>query len=350
MRNEIREWLENQEFRFNEDAIRRTCDSRERNPGHMAIRVLVILGTLLSAGLIVSMLFSFGIYDSAAAMLITGITGLVAGMWNHLKRQSDVTDTISISLLLMGYASIAFALVEWKVDTGLICGALIMISLACFILSKNFILPFLGLVSACICLFIWVQAKCPPVFIPLLYSVLAAALLPVYLYEGNLLVLLRKKASSHYQPLRTGLLVSVLAGLYIFSPFFLKGSQEFPFKHYQLYFSVPVSLICLLAVARLLQETQSALRSWKIAVFPVIALVLGLTLFAPAIGLSLYLLVITFYNAHKTGIIISIVSLCFAIGLYYYDLHFSLLVKSMLMILPGLVFLAGYRLVTREER
>ncbi len=349
IRNEIRGWLENQEFRFNGDAIRRAYDSRDKNPGHIAIRVLVILGTLLSAVLIVSILFSFGIYDSEIAMLVTGIAGLLAGMWIHLKRQSDVTDTISISLILMGYASIAFALGEWKIDTGLICGSLIVISVACFIFSKNFILPFLSVVSACIYLFIWVQAKCPPVFIPLLYSALAVALLPVYLFEGNLLDLLRKKGYQ-YQPLRLGLLASVLAGLYIFSPFFLRGLQEFPFKHYQLYFSVPVSLICLSAVACLLRETRFAPGSWKIAIFLIIVLVLGLTLFAPAIGLSLYLLVITFYNAHKTGTVISIVSLCFAIGLYYYDLHFSLLVKSLLLMLPGLVFLAGYWLITRAER
>lgn len=347
--NETREWLESQDFRFNGEAIGQAYDSRERSPGHMAIRVLVILGTLLSAGLIVSMLFSFGIYESAIAMLATGITGLLAGMWIHLKRQSDVTDTISISLMLMGYASIAFALVEWKVDTGLICGILIVISAVCFMFSKNFIIPFLGTVSSCICLFIWVQAKCPPVFIPLLYCALAAALLPVYLLEGNLLGFLRRHAF-RYQPLRLGLLVSVLAGLYIFSPFFLRGLQEFPFKHYQLYFSVPVSLICLFAVACLLRETQSAPGSWKIAIFLIVALVLGLTLFAPAVGLSLYLLVITFYNAHKTGTVISIASVCFAIGLYYYDLHFSLLTKSFLLVLPGLIFLTGYWLITRAER
>ncbi len=349
MRNEIQEWLEKQDFRFNEEAISRIYDSREQNPGHIAIRILIILGTLLAAGLIVSMLFSFGIYDSAIAMLITGTAGIIAGLWIHLKRQSDVTDTISISLILMGYASIAFGLVEWKADVGLICAILIAISTTCFLLSGNFILPFLSTVSACICLFIWIQAKCLPVFIPVLYSSLAALLLLVYLFEGSLLVLFRKH-TLRYQPLRLGLLVSVLAGLYFFSPFFLGGLREFPLKNYQLYFSVPVSLISLFAVAHLLREAQSAAVSWKIAVFLIVTLVLGLTLLAPAISLSLYLLIITFYNAHKTGTVISIVSLCFAIGLYYYDLHFSLLVKSVLLILPGLIFLIAYWLIVRTER
>ena len=84
------------------------------------------------------------------------------------------------------------------------------------------------------------------------------------------------------------------------------------------------------------------------------AIVFGLTAIFPAISVSFLLILLCFMVNYKTGFVIGILSLVYFIVQFYFDLSFSLLIKSEMLVASGLVFGAFYffsnkKLATHEK-
>ncbi|WP_417936263.1 DUF4401 domain-containing protein [Flagellimonas ochracea] len=72
------------------------------------------------------------------------------------------------------------------------------------------------------------------------------------------------------------------------------------------------------------------------------------TLFAPGISGSLLIVLLCFKVNYKTGFIIGIISLIYSIGQYYYDLSFTLLTKSIILFLSGVLLLVFYMVFNKK--
>jgi len=59
-------------------------------------------------------------------------------------------------------------------------------------------------------------------------------------------------------------------------------------------------------------------------------------------------LVVSFYSGHRAGIAIGAMALVYFVILFYYDLHLTLLTKSVILMVNGALFLGGYFLIHKK--
>ncbi len=71
-------------------------------------------------------------------------------------------------------------------------------------------------------------------------------------------------------------------------------------------------------------------------------LLLTSTLLSPAISGAFLIILVSVLVHYKTGLAIGILAFIYFIIQYYYDLNFTLLTKSILLMSSGVVFLAFY--------
>lgn len=338
------EWLENSGIQFDKNAIANeyaTAHKRNSPPG---IRVLIVLGTSLASVLLFSLLITLVPYPNQGLMLCVGILSILSGLSINQKGKNDAVDTLAISLALLGYASLAAGFSQTDLHEDTIFASLAIVSLTFIFFSRGFVLPFLGVVSFFSLSYIWIVIKEIPLLTPALSLVMLLLLWAMFYREGHLIARFRR-GSTRYAPFCLGLLVSLMASHYLFTPLIgMSVSERIP-ENYPLYFSIPNALLCLVSFYLFLPEMGVYAPVSKSALLVGLGVILSITLFAPTISLSILLLTMTFRNNHRTGFALSIVSLLAAIGLYYYDLHYSLLVKSILLMVSGLFFLAGFKLI-----
>ena len=86
----------------------------------------------------------------------------------------------------------------------------------------------------------------------------------------------------------------------------------------------------------------------RIWVFLVSACLLGTTVLNPAISGALLVILLGFRAGHRTGFVTGALSFVYFISQYYYDLSFTLLVKSELMLLTGLLFFLLYFFIHKK--
>ena len=86
----------------------------------------------------------------------------------------------------------------------------------------------------------------------------------------------------------------------------------------------------------------------KILIYALTSLVLIPLLFAPFILGVIVLILISFLVNYKTGLVIGILSIVYFISRYYYDLDFTLLTKSILLFVSGIIFLLLYILTNKK--
>jgi len=63
---------------------------------------------------------------------------------------------------------------------------------------------------------------------------------------------------------------------------------------------------------------------------------------------ALLVMLTSFYIGHRTSFIIGLLALIYFVVLYYYDLQFTLLQKSGLLVLTGALFTGGYLLLQKH--
>ena len=76
--------------------------------------------------------------------------------------------------------------------------------------------------------------------------------------------------------------------------------------------------------------------------------ILSLTFISPGISASLLLLLLSYKNNNSEILILSIIGLLYSISIFYYNLDFTLLVKSYLMLSTGILFLIFYFLTYKK--
>ena len=72
------------------------------------------------------------------------------------------------------------------------------------------------------------------------------------------------------------------------------------------------------------------------------ALILVSTIFSPSISGGIVIVLLSFLVNYKTGLAIGIISIIYFVSQYYYDLNFTLLTKSIILFVSGIMFLLFY--------
>jgi hypothetical protein len=134
-----RQRLEQPRLNFNEEAIKAEYKNLMHDGNHKAIRILLILGSLLSSAFVLGLLSVLGLYDTPGAMLTVGLAGLVSGVWIHRMGKKDVLDAFSVSFVVIGYASFLFSISEWRGSATEVCVAAGLLSAALFFFTRSYL-------------------------------------------------------------------------------------------------------------------------------------------------------------------------------------------------------------------
>lgn len=348
MENKLPDWLINSDIRFEEKAILDEYAANERFVGNRALRIFIVIGTFLASTLAFSTVLAMGFYDSPAAMMIIGLAAIGFGLRIHRQRISDVAETFSLTLIFMGFACIPMALPDWNKFIDLNCLILMTLAAGCFIFSRRQLLSFLSVISFLSLFGLWITSKGEPLLLPGFSLVMLCLMVTLSLQEGKWISSYRK-FSIHYLPVTLALTIAQIAVHYLFTVTTAPVlTENQPVK--LLYFSIPNIVFCLYVLHSFSREIGIVNVKQKSLLLGVIAVILLLTLYTPTISISLCLAVLNFRNRYYTGLIVSAISLVIAIGLYYYDMHFTLLTKSILLMTSGAVILGGFLFIHQSGK
>ncbi len=335
--------VEGDSFKYDESAILKEYEKRDGQKSSFIIKVVSIFGGILAAIAFLGFLLILGLYNSESSMLLLGI-GLVAVSIVLVKKfDMLIIDTFGISLYILGLILFIIGLFSYDINEDVITLLVMAMAFFTLLLVKNPILSFFSVLINSAGILTLIISNDMYSLIHLYINLHAFALTYVFLNESSMLTS-DLKLVKLYDPVRIALVFSLLFGL-------VATAKHGLFVMSQTYFwmsSLVIILILLYVVTLLLKTFQVTSPQTKLWVYLFSALTLLPTLFAPAISGALLIVLLSFRVNYKTGLSIGIIALvCFVI-LYYFDLNFTLLTKSIILFSSGLVFLFFYIFLTKK--
>ena len=147
-----------------------------------------------------------------------------------------------------------------------------------------------------------------------------------------------RKLSLLYNPVRAALIFSLLAGLmFVGKRGLVHITAEFVWLSSAV--TIPAVIYLVSFVPDILEIKEQKKR---MIIYIASVLVLLPTSYSPALSGSLLIILLCFLVNYRTGFVIGIIAFIYFVGQYYYDLHFNLLTKSILLISTGILFIVFF--------
>jgi hypothetical protein len=333
--------IERNTFQYDENAMVTTSNKNSYQP--LSIKILSVLGGLLACAVFVSFLFMIKIYNSAFSALILGVFCIISSIWINKRFDKIIFDTLSVSFFLIGFVLLGISLDKFNANATMISAVFIVIALILLRISQNYIQSFVSILiihGSILTLILFNK------FYDGLYVYIAVlALIFSYLNLKEAKIITSNKIFTKiYNPIRVGLVFSFLSVLIYIN---LSTIQSNPFIYF--WIDSLLMIIVVLYVANLLLEKMNVTNLLsKSTIIGLIAITLLPTILSPAIAGCILIILLSFWVNHKTGLIIGIIALIYFIAQYYYDLHFTLLTKSILLFSSGVLFLFLYYIVHKK--
>lgn len=332
---------ENKELQFDEEAI---FTAYEKNDDHqsLAVKVLSIFGGILACLAFLGFLFITGIYDSTSGLLILGILLILGGMFINKIYRTTIFDTLSVSSYIIGFILLALGLFKMEMtesEVSLIC---ILIATASLLIGRSYIIAFISVLIMSGGILTLIVANKNIDLIHLYTSFLAILVTAVFLKEAKVIAL-HNALSKLYEPVRIGLIFSFLAGLVILGNDYIEVSRDYLWIS-----SVVIILTIMYVLSRIFGVLHISKNTQKAGIYIVTIALLLPTILSPAISGAILIILLSFLVNYKTSLAIGIIAFIYFVSRYYYDLHFTLLTKSILLFSSGILFLGLY-LLTRKK-
>ena len=330
---------EGDSFTCNEEAVRAEYEKKHTQATPLAIQVLSMLGGILGTLFFLGFLGVTGFYSSESAMMILGIGLIGASIGVNRFLDKPLLDTITVSFYVAGFCLLGFGIGG---SSTTICLVFIAIALVTLFIVQNFMLSFLSIliINGSIMLIMERNHFFDELYVYI--AVLIAALNYLFFKEAKIITT-NPNICRLYRPVRIALLFS-LAGVLILT--------VIPHWIGQSYWVLLPSAASVAAILYLVSHIISLLNventTYKQIIYVFVLLLLLPTALFPPLSVSLMIILLCFRFNYKTGFVIGIISFIYFIGQYYYDLDLTLLVKSILMIVSGVLFLLFF-LFTRHK-
>jgi len=342
---EITDYLqtkEKREIQFNEEAI---LEDYQKNDNHqsLAIKILSVFGGVLASLAFIGFLMLAGLYDSDFGLLFFGTISIVFGIGISKIHDKIIIDTLSVSSYMIGFILLGIGLSKIQVHDNTICFIFMLIALISLGISRAYILTFISVLMINGTILVLLISNKFFGFVQWYTCCLAVVLAVLYIKESRIITF-HKTGSILYNPIRIGLVFSFLSGLVIVSKAdWIKISFE------DIWIT---SAFCIISVIYLLSHLFEVLKirktNHKTVIYLLSVLLLLPTVLSPAISGAILLILLSFLVNYKTTLVIGIVAFIYFISQYYYDLHFTLLTKSILLFSSGILFLGLYLLTHKK--
>ncbi|QQT25929.1 DUF4401 domain-containing protein [Sphingobacterium spiritivorum] len=339
----LRNKRENKEsFVCDEEAIIASYQ-KNRSVESLPIKILSIFGGLLASLAFVGFLFISGLYDSGIALIILGLICIVAAILVNKKSDKIILDTVTVLFYIIGFLLMTMGFNEFKIGDSYILLLFVFIASCSLIIVHNYILSFISILIINGCIFGLILTNDVYNLIHIHISVLTGLVSYIILNEAKIIT--NSKALCRlYKPLRAGLIFSFLVLL-----IFLGKRGMIALSPEYTWLSSVIIFLAIIYLMLKLSDTLHVVNVVQRAVICILSiLVLLPTVWSPAISGAILIILLSFYVNYKTGMIVGVIAFIYFISQYYYDLNFTLLTKSMLLISSGILFLALY-LFTRKS-
>ncbi len=337
--NELLDYLqttENKVVQFNEEAII-TAYQKNNDNQSLAIKILSVFGGVLASLAFLGFLFIAGLYNSDLGLLIFGILFITGALWINSAYDKIIIDTVSVSSFIIGFILFGFGLGKLQMTENVISIIFIFIALLSLSIVQNYILSFIAvlIINGSILALIITNKGYDLIHI----YVSALALIVTYVFRKEAKIITGSKALSKlYNSLRVGLIFSFLSGLVILGK---KGMLPLS-PNYIWLSSVIILAVIIYLLSNIFEILDITKIQHKVGVYTFSILLLLSTALSPAISGAILIILLSFFVNYKTGLAIGIIAFIYFVSQYYYDLNFTLLTKSILLFLSGVLFIGLY--------
>lgn len=340
--------VENKELQLDENAIVTAYQENKDNQS-LAIKVLSVFGVVLASLAFLGFLFLAGLYNSDSGLLIFGAFCIAGAIWINKEYNTIIIDTVSVSSFIIGLILATLGLARLEMTANAILIVLILIVLLSSGIVQKYIFSFISVLiihGSVLMLIIFNE------YYDLIHIYISALVLMVayiFLREAKIIttsaMLLRL-----YNPIRIGLIFSFLSGLII-----LGKNEILPISPDYIWLpSIVIIAAIIYFLSHLFEILNITKTPHKVFVYTWSVLLLLSTVWAPTVSGAILIILLSFFVNYKTGLVIGIIAFIYFISQYYYDLHFTLLTKSILLFSSGLLFIGLYlfthkRLISNEK-
>lgn len=335
---------EGAKFECDEKSILEEYNTQGENKSSFAIKILSVFGGFLATLTFLGFLAIAGLYNSEFGLLIFGIGFIISAIWLNKVYDKLIIDTFSISIYVIGFALLAFGLFEMNVDENIIAILISLIALSSLIITQNFILSFISVLTISGSFLFLIISNNSYDLIHLYIAINTLILTYLFLNEAKI-VSSNKRLSQLYNPIRIGIVISLLFGL------ILVGKRHLtPITQNHIWLSsIVMILVTMYLVYTIMKINEINTVKSKVMIYTLSALILVSTIFSPSISGAIVIILLSFLVNYKTGLVIGIISIIYFISQYYYDLNFTLLTKSIILFISGIMFLLFYLFTTKNS-
>ena len=335
---------EGEGFKFDEAGLLVEVRKYESEKASLATKVLSIAGGFIATISFMGFIFVAGLERSEIMLLFIGLIFIGGAIYVNKEFDKLILDTSAISAYVMGFLLLGIGMDRFKLDLNVVCITFIFISFATLFITQGNILSFISVIIVSGSFISLIISNKYYNLIHLYNAIFSILLIWSYLNEAKIITL-SKEICKLYNPVRTGLIFSLVIGLFVVGKRDLvKISEDYIWLS-----SIVTIPILLYLIYRILQITEIKNQKSKILVYLLSALILLPTAYAPAISGALLILLVSFFVNYKTGIAIGVIATAYFITQYYYDLNLTLLVKSLILFSTGILFLLFYFLTNQSK-
>lgn len=328
--------IDENRLKFDEEAIVSTYQKNNDNQS-LSIKILSVFGGILASLSFLGFLFIAGLYNSDIGLLVFGGLFIAGSIWINKEYDKIIIDTVSVSSFIIGFILIGFGLGQLNVEENMISIVFIIVAFSSLSIVQNYILSFVSVLIINGSILTLIISNNAYNLIHLYVSVLALITVFLFVKEAKIITT-NKTFSKLYNPIRIGLIFSLLSGLVI-----LGKRGILPISNDYIWISsiIIISLIIYL-ISKLFNLFDITESKHKISIYVFTILTLLPTALSPAISGAILIILLSFMVNYKTGLAIGIISFIYFISQYYYDLNFTLLTKSILLFSSGILFIGLY--------
>jgi uncharacterized membrane protein len=339
--------IANKPLAFDEEAIV-LAYQKNSDKQSLAIKILSVVGGILASFAFLGFLLLAGLYDSAVGLLIFGLLSIIGAIIINKVFDKIIIDTFSVSSYIIGLFMIGFSCSQFKMEGESMSLVFFFIALGTLGVVRNYMLSFISILIACgSILSLLISANQYDLIHG--YVAIMALFISYFILGEAKIIIANKVMAKLYDPMRIGFIFSFLFGLVL-----LGKRGILPINNNFIWLSAPFILGAIIyTLTSLVKVLDIHQTKHKIYIYLASLLLLLPVVAAPAIAGAILIMLLCFFVNYKTGFILGIVSLIYFIAQYYYDLHFTLLAKSILLFASGILlivlYLFTYRKLTGHE-
>lgn len=303
----------------------------------LSIKILSIVGGILATLALILFLQVTGMIDSMFAKFLAGcgfifLSFLIKNIFKQL-----FLDTTSVCLYLAGFILLIVSFDKYEYELNQIIGIIAMIGLFTLIFMQTYLFTFLSSLILFVCVLTWIIMN-EYYLLFHVYILALITLLRIFYFNEAIYIRRNSLCIRIYNPLRISVLFAFALGLIMLCKRNL-FDNNIPYVWIS---SLVIIGFIVEAFWFLLKRNQVKLNEetrWGIQLG---ALALLSLFFAPAVLGALYVILISFYVQHKASLVIGVLGFIYFLGQYYYDLEYTLLVKSLFLLISGISLLIMY--------